>query len=284
MAPRPTRRPQVKHILDRAPKLSALVVGDVCLDRWCRYDPRLGEPSRETGIPRTAVTSTEVTPGAAGTVANNLSALGVGRVSVLGVIGQDGHGFELRRALRQRRIDSDLLVESPDVQTFTYTKLINTQTGREDQPRIDFVNAANLPEPAVRAVLDRLQTVFDLFDIVIVCDQAESGCGGVINQAVRELLHELAPVYPDKIILVDSRTHIGEFRSVIAKPNHIEAGRAANELFGRADYSALRTHMQSPLLHRHPRPRRRLAGHAGGGTLGADRGGRKSRGHMRRGR
>src|ERR1035441_2980181 len=120
----------MKDILDKAPKLAALIVGDVCLDRWCRYDPLLGEPSRETGIPRTAVTSVEVTPGGAGTVANNLAALGLGRVSVLGVIGHDGHGFELRRALQQRGIEGDLLVESADVQTFTYTKLINCSTGR----------------------------------------------------------------------------------------------------------------------------------------------------------
>ena len=39
-----------------------------------------------------------MTPGAGGTVANNLAALGVGRVAVLGVIGDDGFGFELARA------------------------------------------------------------------------------------------------------------------------------------------------------------------------------------------
>ena len=33
--------------------LKVLVVGDVCLDRWCYYDPDLSEPSRETGIPAT---------------------------------------------------------------------------------------------------------------------------------------------------------------------------------------------------------------------------------------
>jgi rfaE bifunctional protein kinase chain/domain len=248
----------VKDILARAPKLAALVVGDVCLDRWCHYDPQLGEPSRETGIPRTGVTSTQVTPGAAGTVANNLAALGVGRVSVLGVIGEDGHGFELRRALQQRGIEGDLLVESPDVQTFTYTKLINSRSGREDQPRIDFVNQATLPAPAVRLVLDRLQGVFDAFDILILCDQAEAGCGGVVNEAVRRLIEELAPVYPDKPILVDSRTRIADFRNVIAKPNHIEAAQASRDLFGHVDYGALRRHMQSPLL---------LITHGGEGVL-----------------
>ena len=248
----------MKDILDKAPRLSALVVGDVCLDRWCRYDPQLGEPSRETGIPRTGVTSTEVTPGAAGTVANNLASLGVGRVAVLGVIGQDGHGFELRRALEQRKIDAGLLIDSPGVQTFTYTKLINSRSGQEDQPRIDFINSTALPAPAVRLLLDRLQGVFDQFDIVIVCDQAEGGCGGVVNEAVRNLIQELAPVYPDKAVLADSRTHIADFRGVIAKPNHIEAGQASRDLFGRVDYAALREHMQSPLL---------LVTHGGEGVL-----------------
>src|SRR5271154_2770542 len=80
--------------------LRVLVAGDVCLDRWCRYDPREGLPSRETGLPRVGVVSSVVTAGAAGTVANNLAALGAGKVAVLGLVGEDGFGWELERALR----------------------------------------------------------------------------------------------------------------------------------------------------------------------------------------
>ena len=69
------------EILDEFSRLSALVVGDICLDRWCTYDPRTSEASRETGIPRIGVVRTEVTAGAGGTVANNLAALGAGRVA-----------------------------------------------------------------------------------------------------------------------------------------------------------------------------------------------------------
>ena len=59
----------VPDILTAIRSLRCLVVGDVCLDRWCQYDPALALASAETGIPRTAVVATEVTPGAAGTVA-----------------------------------------------------------------------------------------------------------------------------------------------------------------------------------------------------------------------
>src|SRR6204780_3419624 len=124
--------------------LRGLVAGDVCLDGWCRYDPREGLASRETGLPRVGVVSTEITAGAAGTIANNLAALGAGRVAVLGVVGEDGFGWELDRALRARGIDGDLLIRSAEVPTFTYTKLINDSTDVEDLPRIDFVHTREI--------------------------------------------------------------------------------------------------------------------------------------------
>ena len=190
-------------ILRELPRLSALVVGDICLDRWCRYDPALALPSAETGIPRVAIIRTEVTAGAGGTVANNLAALGVGRVSVLGVIGDDGHGFELRQALARRGISHDLLVDAPGRQTFTYTKLINDVTGREDLPRVDFLFE---PAPeAERTVLDRLLDAVDSHDLILIADQAETDTAGVVTNAVRKLIAELAPVYRDKVFLADSR-------------------------------------------------------------------------------
>ena len=115
-------------------KLGALVVGDICLDRWCTYDPATSEASRETGIPRIGVVATEVTPGGGGTVANNLAALGTGQVAVLGIRGDDGFGFELVKALNQRGVTADLMVEIPAWHTFTYTKLLNCRTGVEDLP------------------------------------------------------------------------------------------------------------------------------------------------------
>src|SRR6202167_3653558 len=134
------------EILEAIPRYSALVVGDICLDRWCSYDPAIAEPSRETGIPRIGVVSTEVAPGGGGSVAKHLAALGIGRVAVLGVLGDDGFAHELMRSLNARGISTDLLVRSGKVPTFTYTKLINLATGVEDLPRVDFINARPLPD------------------------------------------------------------------------------------------------------------------------------------------
>ena len=238
----------VAEILAAFPKYSALIVGDICLDRWCTYDPGTAEPSRETGIPRIGVVSTEITPGAGGTVANNLAALGIGRVAVLGIVGDDGFGYELKKALSGRGISPELLVASPDVPTFTYTKLINISTGEEDQARIDFIHPRALASDLEAEILERLRAFATAFDIILVSDQAETRRGGVITPAVRQALAEIAHADPEKIIWADSRIRTEQFRGIILKPNDLEADSACASLFGSIDYERLRRHIGSKPL------------------------------------
>jgi len=232
-------------ILDAFRGLRVLVAGDVCLDRWCRYDPRLGLPSRETGLPRVGVVSTEVTAGAAGTIANNLAALRAGHVAVLGLVGEDGFGWELDRALRSRGIDADLLIRSPEVPTFTYTKLINCATGEEDLPRIDFIHTREISTDLEARVVETLERVAGDFDVIIVSDQAETAAGGVVTARMRDVL---TPIASQKIVWVDSRVRSELFRGVILKPNLDEAQAASVRALGRIDFAALRAHTEARLL------------------------------------
>src|SRR2546423_12455683 len=91
--------PRLNHILDRIPRLTLGVLGDLFLDRYLDLDGTLTEPSLETGLDAYQVVRVRPSPGAAGTVINNLVALGVGRVCPVAVLGDDGEGYELRRAL-----------------------------------------------------------------------------------------------------------------------------------------------------------------------------------------
>lgn len=234
-------------ILEAIPRLRALVAGDICLDRWCRYDPRLAEPSRETGLDRVAVVSTECTPGAGGTVASNLAALGCGRVAVLGAIGEDGHGYELRAALERRGIDASLLVTAPG-QTFTYTKLINSYTEVEDLGRIDFVTFPP-PREVEDEILRRLEAAASQFDLILVSDQMETASGAVVTPRMREKLELLQARHPHLLLWVDSRMHIEQFRGLVLKPNEREAREACERLgLPQPDYSALRRATRAPLL------------------------------------
>jgi rfaE bifunctional protein kinase chain/domain len=228
------------EIIDKFSTSRVLVVGDICLDRWCRYDPAEADISRETGIARVGVVGTEVTPGAGGTVANNVAALGAGQVSVMGAIGQDGFAFELERALADRNIDYHLLVASQRIQTFTYTKLINDATGAEDKPRVDYINTRALPDEVEDQLIANFHAAYKDFDVILVADQAETDHGGVVSPALREMICDVAERNPEKIVIVDSRNRIEQFRNVIAKPNQQEADRACRKSIGVIDYMRLR--------------------------------------------
>jgi rfaE bifunctional protein kinase chain/domain len=236
-----------EQILHAAPGKRILVVGDICLDRWCTYAPDLAEPSRETGLARTAVIATEVTPGAAGTVANNLKALGVGLVSVLGVIGDDGHGLELKRALVRGGIDASLLVEAAGA-TFTYTKLINQKTMLEDLGRLDFISLPPPPDVELE-VVRRLELCLAEYDAILVADQMETALGGAVTAGVRDALIRAGRSGAGKLIWVDSRLRIEKFAGLVLKPNQREANEACARLgLSAGDYGGLREATSSPLL------------------------------------
>ena len=236
------------EILAGFSRLKALVIGDICLDRWCTYDPAAAEPSRETGIPRLGIVSTQVTPGGGGTVGNNLAAMGAGQVAVIGVRGDDGFGFELEQALAARGISANYLVKVPDWQTFTYTKLLNSQTGEEDQPRVDFISTRPLPTDAEQGVLENILSAIPEFDVILIADQAETSAGGVVTPAVRDSMIRMAEKYPQKVFLADSRKRAHLFRKIILKPNLDEAEAASQSLFGKVDFPALRRHLEAKVL------------------------------------
>lgn len=236
-----------QSILSAFTGLKALVVGDICLDRWCYYDPALALPSAETGIPRTAVTQVVITPGAGGTVANNLKALGVGEVAVLGFVGRDGFAWELGAALTEREIVGHL-VEDPSQQTFTYTKIINKETNVEDQPRLDFVVYRPTTPATEQQLLAKLDELAPRYDVIFVSDQSEIETGGVVTEPIRNLLTAIAEKDRSKIIWVDSRQRLELYRGLILKPNQKEAEEACARALNRFDLAALRELTASPLL------------------------------------
>ena len=86
-------------ITARYHQLRIAVVGDFFLDRYLHIDPSKNETSIETGLTVYNVVEVRSQPGAAGTILNNLVALGIGEIYAVGFCGDDGEGYELRQAL-----------------------------------------------------------------------------------------------------------------------------------------------------------------------------------------
>jgi bifunctional ADP-heptose synthase (sugar kinase/adenylyltransferase) len=73
-----------RAVTSRYTALKVVLAGDVCLDRYLEIDAALAETSIETGLPVHNVVSVRAQPGGAGTILNNLAALGVGTVVPVG--------------------------------------------------------------------------------------------------------------------------------------------------------------------------------------------------------
>jgi rfaE bifunctional protein kinase chain/domain len=220
----------LESILERIPHLRIGIIGDLFLDRYLDIEAALTEPSLETGLDAYQVVGVRSSPGAAGTVLNNLVALGVGTVCPLALVGKDGEGYELRRALKRLpTVDPQGLILTAQRRTPTYTKPILHGNGSpRELNRLDIKNRQPLPEALNRQIQRRLIDLWPHFDALVVLDQVSEVDCGVITARTRATLAALTAAEPSKFVLADSRERIGLFRGVCLKPNRREALRAVN--------------------------------------------------------
>ena len=228
---------RLSELLHRLPDLELAVVGDFFLDKYLILDPALSETSLETGLEAYQVVAKRLSPGAAGTVCNNLTALMAGLPDVappraksggiraVGVIGDDGEGYDLLQGLQRRGVDTDLLVQTPERFTPTYTKPMMRQADGSEREinRQDIKNRSPLPPALEDKVIANLRACLPQLNGVIIADQVQERNCGVITDRVRADLAALAEQYTGVIFFADSRVRIGEFRNVIIKPNIHEA-------------------------------------------------------------
>ena len=211
------------ELLARMDGARVALMGDLCLDLYWRADMRLSALSRETPHYPLPVVSERWSPGGAGNVACNLAALRPGRLTALGVVGEDWRAGLLVRALEDAGVDCGRIVRARDVVTNAYIKPL--RAGISDvvyeDPRIDFENRAPLPEAAEAALLSALEETLDRWDVLLVSDQLAFGC---VTPRVRERLCALGR--EGRRVIVDSRSRIHLYRDVMVKPNEVEAARA----------------------------------------------------------
>ena len=204
---------RLHRILEKFPGQRIGLLGDLFLDRYLEIAPDIREHSIETGLEAYQIQQVRNAPGALGTVINNLTALGVGELVPVTVIGEDGHGFDLLKQLSLLPVDGHHILQSPDRATPTYTKPLRPVKGGhwEELHRLDVRTRAPLTRAELDWVVDHLQEVFTSTDGLIVLDQIDEQDWGVVSSQVRDILLDLTRGDPDKLVFVDSRSHISRF-------------------------------------------------------------------------
>jgi len=204
--------------LKNASDIVITVLGDYCLDKYLYIDADKDEKSLETGLIAYQVTKKGLYPGAAGTVVNNLRALKVKTLCV-GLVGDDGEGYELLTALKKIGADTSLMLTDSERCTSTYTKPMR---GEVELNRLDFKNFKPMSIYTEQKLIENIYSAIYKSNAVIVLDQfIEENCNA-INSTIREEIAVIAEKYPDLIIYADSRANINLFRNIMVKCNNHE--------------------------------------------------------------
>jgi rfaE bifunctional protein kinase chain/domain len=217
--------PRFEALAARYAGLKIALAGDFCLDRYLEIDPARQERSIETGRPVHNVTGVRAQPGGAGTILNNLLALGVGEVWPVGFCGDDGEGYELRAALGARpAVRLDHFLATNQRRTFTYCKPLVISPGQPpiELDRLDTKNWTPTPEPVVTRLAQAIETLAPDMDALVLLDQVDLAGTGVLCPAVLEAVQRVARQHPGLKILADSRRGLRDFPPVMFKLNAAE--------------------------------------------------------------
>jgi rfaE bifunctional protein kinase chain/domain len=214
-----------QELTARYASLRLAVIGDFCLDRYLEIDPARSEVSIETGLPVHNVIRLRAQPGGAGTILNNLVALGVGHITPIGFCGDDGEGFELKRSLAAMPgVATDYFVVSGERRTFTYCKPLVIEPGKPpvELNRLDSKNWTPTPEALVSQLAASVRSSASEVDGVIVLDQVDAPDTGVVTRALLETIDALAAQMPALPILADSRRGLAGWPPLSFKTNAAE--------------------------------------------------------------
>ena len=161
-----------------------LVVGDFMLDVYVYGDALRISP--EAPVPVLKVAKTEYRCGGAGSVANNLAALGA-TAYCLGVIGDDGNSQILKDKLAQTNIDVTGLLKAPSRPTVSKQRLIGLaqHLHRQQLIRIDEESAEPLGDELSGTILRTYEQ--NLAQVDIVCLQDYNNCLLYTSPSPRDL-------------------------------------------------------------------------------------------------
>jgi rfaE bifunctional protein kinase chain/domain len=237
----------LENCLERIKASRVAVVGDLCLDAYWFIDGGESEVSVEAGLAVRKVRTQRYSPGGAANVVANLGALGVAKVSAIGVIGQDLFGNELFRQLSALPADTrGIICNQPDWETYVFSK---PHVGMKEQHRIDFGGFNKPTSLTIDNAARIMERAAQDHDVLVINQQIPHGVCS--HPAMIEAVNDLARRHSELFVIVDSRDVAEFYNGVSLKMNAAEASRL---LMGKAlTVSTIRTLAQN-LCDRMQRP------------------------------
>jgi D-beta-D-heptose 7-phosphate kinase/D-beta-D-heptose 1-phosphate adenosyltransferase len=195
-----------------------LVVGDLIVDRYIFGLSKRISP--EAPVPIVLVDREETRAGGAGNVALNLISMGA-RVRMVGRIGTDSSGSQLRTLLAQEGIDTSGVFEQEGFPTPAKTRII---AAAQQLLRVDHEKSFPLKAEVEQAILSSLPLLFEGVSLVAISDYAKGTLSdGLLRAVIDGACSRGIPCITDP-----KGTNFQKYAgSTILKPNASETLRAA---------------------------------------------------------
>ncbi len=208
------------ELIDKFSSRRITVIGDVMLDRF--LIGRVSRMSPEAPVPVVVFDREEFRLGGAANVANNLRELG-GAVDLIGVVGHDESGTQLKNELAATGIHSTGLIT--DIERRTTTKMRVVTTRNQQVSRIDFESDHEVGTAIEEALAAQLDMRARASHVILVSDYQK----GVVTR--RSMAHVLGFALSSGLpVIVDPKVpHIDYYAgAALVTPNHVEAESATN--------------------------------------------------------
>ena len=186
-----------------------LVIGDLAIDEMIYGDAE--RISREAPVLILHHSNTKLILGAASNAAHNVSTLNNGKVSVIGVCGDDFQATQLRETFEEANVNCGLLVVDPSRKTTTKTRISGSITTSITQQivRIDRQTNALLSPEIEEEVLKQIERAIPEHDAVILSNYH---IGTLTPKIIQETIR-LANQY-NKVVVVDAQKDLEIYKNV----------------------------------------------------------------------
>lgn len=186
-----------------------LVIGDLAIDEMIYGDAE--RISREAPVLILRHSNTKLILGAASNAAHNVSTLSNGKVSVIGVCGDDFQATQLRETFEEANVNCGLLVVDPSRKTTTKTRISGSITTSITQQivRIDRQTNALLSPEIEEEVLKQIERAIPEHDAVILSNYH---IGTLTPKIIQETIR-LANQY-NKVVVVDAQKDLEIYKNV----------------------------------------------------------------------
>lgn len=186
-----------------------LVIGDLALDEMIYGDTE--RISREAPVLILQHTHTKLILGGASNAANNASVLNNGKVTVVGVIGDDYQAEQLISTFKNANINTDYLIKDKSRKTTTKTRISGScsQSVTQQIVRIDRQTSELISSETEARVIENIKLLIPQFDAIILSDYHI----GTLTQKVIEAAIAVANEYK-KVIVVDAQKDLDKYKKV----------------------------------------------------------------------